>query len=370
MTLNDDIAPIQNYIANRLDNAAIGDRRVAGVIGDAPSQYSKSPTLWNAAFSHLDMNAVYLPFDVAASRLKDLVFAFRDCDRFMGMNVTVSHKVRIMEFLDELDQGVQRIQAVNTVVRTRAGRLIGYNTDGDGFMESISTAQSGQSHSFVAALKGLDVLLLGAGGAARAVALHLSNYLDGGKLVISNRTLERAASLAAEIRKFGGNATAIGESEIPDWAPRVGLIINSTTKGQGGLRRLENGKVITMEPYSALAPANPVAVPDALFESHFSAEKASQGDIQNNNDASLKLATAIPKSVRFYDLIYFPEETVFLCHGKLTGHPTMNGKAMIVNQAAIAFCQRICRKELQAKKIDSPETFRDILKVMYRAWEG
>jgi shikimate dehydrogenase len=368
MTINDDIARIQNYLANRLDNAAIGDRRIAGVIGDAPSQYSKSPTLWNAAFSHLNMNAVYLPFDVDASRLRDLVFAFRDCDRFMGMNVTVSHKVRIMEFLDELDRGVQRIQAVNTVVRTPAGRLIGYNTDGDGFIESISTAQPGQPHSFVAGIKGLDVLLLGAGGAARAVAFHLSNYLDGGKLVISNRTLEHATSLATEIRKLGGNATAISEAEILDWAPRVGLIINSTTKGQGGLRRLESGKVITMEPYSALAPANPVAVPEALFESHLSAGSASQSDSQNNNDASLKLATAIPNSVRFYDLIYHPEETIFLRHGKLTGHPTMNGKAMIVNQAVIAFCQRICRTELRARKIDSPETFKEILKVMYRAW--
>ena len=70
----------------------------------------------------------------------------------------------------------------------------------------------------------------------------------------------------------------------------------------------------------------------------------------------------------YYDLIYHPEETVFLRHGRLTGHPTMNGKAMIVNQAVTAFCKRICRAALQAKAMDTPETRKEILEVMYRAW--
>jgi hypothetical protein len=67
-------------------------------------------------------------------------------------------------------------------------------------------------------------------------------------------------------------------------------------------------------------------------------------------------------------LIYFPEETVFLRHGRLTGHRTMNGRAMIINQAVIAFCKRICRAELQARGLDNPETHGQILEVMYRAW--
>ncbi|HZA54221.1 MAG TPA: hypothetical protein VE616_08230, partial [Candidatus Udaeobacter sp.] len=81
-----------------------------------------------------------------------------------------------------------------------------------------------------------------------------------------------------------------------------------------------------------------------------------------------KLATAVPKQVRFYDLIYFPEETLFLRHARLTGHPTMNGKGMIINQAAIGFCNGICRAELQAKGIDNAETYDRVLEVMYQAW--
>ncbi|HXV80302.1 MAG TPA: hypothetical protein VEG60_10525, partial [Candidatus Binatia bacterium] len=119
--IDSNLISIQNCITNRLESAAIGDRWLAGVIGAAPSHYSKSPALWNAAFDDLGMEAIYLPFDVDASRLRDLVAVLRNNDRFMGINVTVPHKVRIMDFLDELDLGVQRIQAVNTVVKDHAG---------------------------------------------------------------------------------------------------------------------------------------------------------------------------------------------------------------------------------------------------------
>jgi shikimate dehydrogenase len=356
MAIDNDIKAIQNCITNRLDNAAFGDRRFAGVIGSGPSHYSKSPALWNAAFGYLGINAIYLPFDVDGSHLRQLIFAFRHCDRFMGVNVTVPHKLPIMEFLDELDPGVSRIGAVNTVVRTPAGRLIGYNTDGEGFVESVLAPQPGTPQAFVDSLHGMDVLLLGAGGSARAVAFQVSDHLAGDTLVISNRTLEHALSLVTAIRKTGRKAFAIGESEVSGWASKVGLIINATIKGQGGT---------PMESYSALAPAHPTAT---VASEHGSAVTNFHTDIEKNNALSIELATTVPKTVRFYDLIYFPEETVFLRHARLTGHPTMNGKSMIVNQAVIAFCQRICRADLQARGIDDPETCRKILEIMYNAW--
>ena len=371
MTIDGNITAIQNCITNRLDNAAIGDRRIAGVIGDGPSYYSKSPALWNASFGHLGIDAIYLPFDVDDSHLGELVFALRDCRRFMGINVTVPHKVRIMEFLDELDPGAERIQAVNTVVRTPPGRLVGYNTDGAGFIESILRPQPGRQTAFLKSLQGVDVLLLGAGGSAKAVAFHLSDHLEGAKLVISNRTSEHAISLATEIRKLGGNTIAIGEAEVSDWASKVGMIINCTTKGQGGLRKLSHDEVTTLEPFSSLAPAQTPVL------RHFDGNEAEAqqrcrvlagAEIESNNRLSLAIAASIPKTVGFYDLIYHPEETIFLRHGALTGHPTMNGKSMIINQAVIAFCRRICHLELRARGIDNPKTTREILEVMYRVW--
>jgi shikimate dehydrogenase len=362
------LTAIQECITNRLDIAAIGQRQIAGVIGDAPSHYSKSPELWNAAFRMLGIEAIYLPLDVQQNRLRDLITALRNSERVLGANVTVPHKLKMIDYLDELDPNAAHIQAINTIVRTQDGRLVGYNTDGEGFIESILKPQPGQQTSFIESLADVDVLLLGAGGSARAVAPHTAQLLGDGKLMICNRTVESAAALAAEIRARGWCARAVPEAELSTWAPRVGLIINSTTKGQGGLRSLQNETALTTELYSALAPAQPIALATGKNRSGDIAGKAFHADIEINNEASMKLAASIPKHVRFYDLIYFPEETVFLRHGRLTGHPTMNGKSMIINQAVIAFCERICRAELQARGIDKPETYQRILETMYRAW--
>ena len=368
MAIEKDIAALQLCITNKLDSAAIANRRLAGVIGDAPSQYSKSPSLWNAAFRLLGMKAIYLPLDVDQERLKELAGMLRDSERVLGISVTVPHKQKIMDHLDQLDEGALRIHAVNTVVRTANGRLIGYNTDGEGFVKSILEPQPGESRPLMEFVKDIDVLLLGAGGSARAVAFQVADLLHKGRLLICNRTFDHARALAEQIRQAGRNATSITEEELPHWAPQMQLIINATTKGQGGARKLDQGKTISLEFYSALAPAHPVAVPPSEAADFRDEAKASESDIKNNNQASLELATSIPKHVCFYDLVYFPEQTVFLRHGIQTGHPTMNGKAMIINQAVIAFCERICRAELQTGRLDKPETAKQVLEVMYSAW--
>ncbi len=372
MPSHKEIAAVRNCLSNTVaDDASIHDRLFAGVIGDAPSQYSKSPGLWNATFRHLDMNALYLPFDVDDAHVGQLLGILRDSESFLGANVTVPHKVRVMDFLDELDPAAARIQAVNTIVRRPDGRLIGYNTDGEGFIESILQRQPDRTQSFLPTLKGLNALLLGAGGSARAVALHVAEKLDGGRLIVCNRTVEHAISLSGEIQKGGHTAIAIDEGGLADWAPKAGLIINSTTKGQGGIRKSADGMATLLESYSALAPAHPPALAAAeLGPAEFARKwaEAAQSDVERNNQTSIDLAKSIPPAVPFYDLIYHPEETVFLRHGRMTDHPTMNGKAMIVNQAVIAFCERICRTQLQAKRIDTPETRREILEIMYRAW--
>jgi shikimate dehydrogenase len=362
---------IQNLITNRITIEKHGDKLIAGIIGDGPSHYSKSPALWNAAFAHLGIDAGYFPFDVGADNIGALLKTLRHSDNFLGLNVTVPHKVCVMDFLDELDPGAARIQAVNTIVRTPAGKLIGCNTDGEGFIESLLTPQPGRQESFRRHLGDLDVLMLGAGGAARAVAFHLSDHMERGTLAIANRTLPYAAALAEEIVKLGRKAIGVTESDIPIWANRAGLIVNCTTKGQGGVRKLAGGMATILEPYSALAPADPPALPENFTGTEAFASSWYQRaapDIERNNRASSELARTIPTSSSFYDLIYHPEETVFLRHGRSTGHQTMNGKSMIVCQAAIAMAKRICRQQIVALGIDEATAMRQITEVMYRAW--
>jgi shikimate dehydrogenase len=369
MTRSDDLSAIQKCISNSLGELALGESTITGVLGDAPSHYSRSPSLWNAAFAELGIKAVYLPFDVSDDQLPHLLSVLRRSDQFWGANVTVPHKLRIMEFLDEIDPGARRINAVNTIMRTKAGRLIGYNTDGDGFVQSILQAPADRSEPFISSLVGMNVLLIGAGGSARAVAFHIADLLDGGKLLICNRTIPAALALADTLRRQRRQALAISESQIDKHVLEVGLIINSTTKGQGGIRKLSGDRVTKLEPYSALAPADPPVIPVSELDKADGAWlQAARPDIETNHELSLRLANAIPRHVRFYDLIYHPEETVFLRHGRLTGHLCMNGKGMIIHQAAIAFYIYICREYLKSLGIDGVTAQKQILNAMERAW--
>ncbi len=365
------IQAIQNCIGNPIDPARIGHQRMAGVIGENPSVYSKSPALWNAAFAMLGLGAIYVPLDVSARRLSELISALRDTERLLGFNVTVPHKLRVMDYLDELDPGAVRVRAVNTVTRSADGRLVGHNTDGTGFIESILEPQPGASQSFIDSLAQLHVLLIGAGGSARAIAFDIAARLTSGRLLICNRTWSHASALVDEIRRGGQEAEAIREEDLPRRIPEAALVINSTTKGQGGTRRRPDGTVISLEPYSALAPAEPVAMPrsqQGKTDVQDDRVKASQSAIARNNQSSLALARSIPKDVAFYDLIYFPEETVFLRHARVTGHRTMNGKAMIIRQAARGLFDHVCKVELQAHGLHTQETYRRVTETMYRAW--
>jgi shikimate dehydrogenase len=370
MASSKDIEAIQSLVSNSLNPSVVGNRWIAGVIGDSPSQYSKSPALWNAAFCHLGIDAVYLPLDVDSNHVGALLAALRHCESFLGINVTTPHKVRVIDWLDGVDADAGRIQAVNTIVKTPAGRLIGYNTDGEGFIDSLLYPSPDQQEGFMTSLSGINALLLGAGGSARAVAFHLSDHIGSGKLIICNRTAKAADSLVREIQNLGRQVIAIDETNIAAWAPQVSLIVNSTVKGQGGVRKLVDGKATLLEPYSSLSTANPpvfsATTIEGSTEERWRAE--AKADIEANNRDSETVARSIPEQTRFYDLIYHPEETVFLRHGRLSGHKTMNGKNMIVCQAVNAFCKRICQSQLASLGMNNEKVFRQIAEVMYRAW--
>ncbi len=362
---------IEACLTNQLDTTAVGTRRFAGVIGDSPSRYSKSPALWNAAFDRLGIDAAYLAFDVAAGRLKDLAAVLRDSADVLGCNVTVPHKQKIIDCLDDVDPQAARNQAVNTIVRASDGRLVGYNTDGGGFIASLREPKPGQGNPFIESFKGMRVMILGAGGSARAVAFALADLGQIGEIILCNRTVAIGEALAKELGSTSPQVRVIGENDIAAHAATANLIVNCTVKGQGGLRHDAAGNVTMLESYSALAPAQPKSFPAARarqtdFVSLF--ETACREDIDANNDASMAVAISVPKECRFYDLVYHPEETVFLRHGRTTGHRTMNGKAMIVWQAALAFCNHICKQQLETKKLNGPGILNRVAEIMFRAW--
>lgn len=197
-----------------------GSIRTYCIIGD-PINHSLSPGMQNAAFNALGLNCTYIAFRVPANELKESVESLRSIN-ISGFNVTVPHKVGVMDHLDELDATAKKAAAVNTVNNIE-GIFKGYNTDIHGFIEPLRRRQVN--------FAGMQVLLLGAGGAARAVVAALSEEGGIAKVVIANRDIERANALAKMGSDLGLKCETIALDKAQEVSPTSDLIVNSTTLG-------------------------------------------------------------------------------------------------------------------------------------------
>ncbi|HTM08321.1 MAG TPA: shikimate dehydrogenase [Verrucomicrobiae bacterium] len=346
-----DLDRIQSCVRNSLDPAARTASRLAGVIGDAPSHYSRSPAIWNEAFRAFHIDAMYIALDVDDVGLAALMAAVRECGDLLGLNVTVPHKIAVIKFLDTLEESAKRIGAVNTIVRSSDGRLAGANTDGAGFIETLLVPGPDEEVALFQSLEDVNALVLGAGGSARAVAFALAEKIGAGKLLIANRSYENGRALAREVGQYHPNTFAIAEEEIPKAAPDAKLIVNCTIKGQAGI---EHRGTPSLEAYSALAPAAGLS--------------GDRENIEENHRTSVEIARSVPRDAVFYDLVYHPEETVFMRHGRASGHRVANGRGMIVAQAAEAFFNHICRHELEAAGRRTSATQARLREIMNSGW--
>src|ERR687893_2096058 len=162
--------------------------RLLGIIGH-PVGHSLSPRMHNAAFAHDGVDYVYVAMDVLPDRLTAAVEGLRALG-FVGFNVTMPHKEAVLSLVDELDETARLAGAVNTVVIGKGGSLRGLNTDGSGFVEACGEAE--------VSFAGRRVLILGAGGAAAAIAVAVLG--EGASwLCIANRTAEKAEGLRRKL---------------------------------------------------------------------------------------------------------------------------------------------------------------------------
>ncbi|NLP36967.1 MAG: shikimate dehydrogenase [Firmicutes bacterium] len=253
-----------------------GQTRVAGLIGN-PVIYSQSPAMHNAAFKHLNLPAVYLAFQVEEEQVPEAVQAVRAL-QMIGINVTVPHKEAVVPYLDQLDDTALKCGAVNTIVN-QDGKLVGYNTDGLGFLDSLLEA------GFYPLDK--DVVILGAGGSARAVAVSL---LDAQvrSLTLINRTVEKAEKLADVLA-------------APDKVRVMPLIQSSAPEIEG-----------------ADLVINTLSVP-----------------FYSQDKWLLDLSAA--RGALFYDLRYGKMPSAFLDYAQTLGSPQLDGLGMLLHQGARAF---------------------------------
>jgi shikimate dehydrogenase len=240
--------------------------KLCAIIGN-PIGHSLSPLVHNAAFEHLGLDYVFLAFEV--ERLQEAVRGIAAFG-FTGVSVTIPHKVAVRDYLDEIEPVARRIGAVNTIVN-REGRLIGHNTDWSGAMKALEDRID---------LRGKTAVVLGAGGAARAIAFGLKE--KGADPVILNRTVSRADSLASGLQCRFGPIELIEKLSFD-------LVINATSVG--------------MSPRAESTPLN----------------------------------KALLKDVLVFDTVYNPLKTRLIREAEERGCPTVTGLEMFVNQAALQF---------------------------------
>ena len=198
-----------------------GKTRICGIIGD-PVDHTLSPPMHNAAFKELNLDFVYVAFRVRKDELKHAIAGAKSLD-IHGLNVTMPHKNAVMKHLDEIDSTAKSIGAVNTILNDE-GRLKGYNTDGLGALKALKENDI--------SLKGKKMLLLGAGGAGKAIAFHAAQEVE--ELKILNRTTQKAKKLAEVLRKkfdkkINGNSLSakIIKEELRD----ADILVNATSVG-------------------------------------------------------------------------------------------------------------------------------------------
>lgn len=202
-----------------------GKAKLVGVIGD-PVSHSLSPAIHEYWLHHYDINGAYVPLHVAPEQFSKAISLYRDTG-FVGFNVTLPHKEAAFQMMDSLDRGAQICRAVNTIICKANGQLHGMNTDIFGFMKLLE--QQPQK-------AGDNALVIGAGGAARAVVAAL---LDAGyvTIIIANRTIAKAEKLAEELGEFYKDAkfTIINLDALSDVAAEQHCIINTLSLHMAGV---------------------------------------------------------------------------------------------------------------------------------------
>ena len=255
-----------------------------GLIGH-PIKHSYSPFIQNYALELMNLDYVYLPFDVPAENLKNAVKAVLSLG-LKGVNVTLPHKEKIIKFLDELSEEASIISAVNTIVNDH-GKLIGYNTDAYGILETLLPYKD--------KISGTKVTVIGAGGSARAVIYTLLRHFKPEAINIINRTHQRADTLVNDFSlKMRYDSFHTFELFPPDNVETLSnsrLIINATTIG--------------------MFPEVDDTITD--LEESFNEEQI------------------------VFDLIYNPTKTRFLKMAEMQGAKVVGGLKMLISQAAKSF---------------------------------
>jgi len=257
--------------------------KITALLGH-PVKQSLSALMHNTGFEYLGLDYLYIPFDIEQKDLETTVAGLKALD-FTGFNLTMPHKQEIIQYLDEVSEEAKLIGAVNTVV-IKKGRLIGYNTDGKGYIASLEEEK--------VPLKNQKVVMVGAGGAAKSIAIQLA--MEGAReIFLLNRTIgpakEIADTIAENIRGCRVKFQEFTQNNLQKALEGANILINCTPLG---MHSMKDSSIIEDE-------------------------------------------SILRKELVVSDVIYNPCETKLLRQGKNRGCKTLNGLGMLIWQGAFAF---------------------------------
>lgn len=247
------------------------------IIGD-PINHSLSPAIHNAAFNTLGLDCSYIALRVQEGQLKNSIDSLRAI-KIGGFNVTMPHKVKVLNYVDRCDKTVQLVGAANTV-NNEEGKFCAYNTDVAGFIRPLRERKI--------SFEGVEVLILGAGGAARAVVVALSGERGIANINIFNRNTDRSTNLSKLVKELGLKASIVSNDDIQKMASKSELIINTTPLGM-------------------------------------------------SNEESLIKSASISKDSIVYDIVYKPINTKLIVNAKTAGAQVVYGYEMLLEQATASF---------------------------------
>lgn len=309
-------------------------------LGIANEDYSaKTPKLWNRTYKSLNIPFANIRLFGETEKINEIFSAFKSDIRYVGGDVGVGFKDKAPKIVDELDPIAEAMGSINVVVKTENGELKGFNTDGVGYAESLNEVFLSRGGE----ISGKKIVILGAGGTSNSVAFALAER--GARIVILNRTVEKAKNLAEKINKFFNLQDDLqvrfgGEDATSNEVADADAVVNVSIKGASG----------DFEKYSALASAK---LP------------ASDENINANLNEAAEILGHIPSNAIISDVVLGNEATPFLKSAKDAGFITLDGVPMVINQAVEAFWL-VHKKDLETKGI----TKDDVRAIMQKAASG
>ena len=257
------------------------DTKICAIIGN-PVSHSLSPAIHNGAFTEQGLNYVYVAFGV--EDVKNALAGMRALNNFRGMSVTIPHKVEAMKYVDEIADIDRNIGSINTIINEN-GKLVGLGTDGPGAQKAIADAGVD--------IDGMDVLMLGSGGAARAIAFTLANNTALSKLTLLDINKDMLEELADDLR--AGSKAPIHHEPMND-----------------------NSLAACMEKADLIIHCTPIGM-------------------HPNEDASLVPPELFRPNQTVFDIVYTPLETKLVKEAKASGLKIISGVDMFINQAVLQF---------------------------------